>query len=139
MNRADLQSLAQERILDAEALLTGGRWSFAYYVSGYAVECALKSCFLARMILTGWVFEDRSKIEDCRTHDFNRLISLSDLTTQLNATQAANRPFAINWAIATQWKVTDRYAQKSEALAKELYSAITDKPDGVLPWITNYW
>ena len=41
MNRADLQAMAEERVKDAKALLDGGRWEFAYYVSGYAVECAL--------------------------------------------------------------------------------------------------
>ncbi len=42
--------MAQERILDAEALINGDRWAYAFYVAGYAVECALKSCILARMI-----------------------------------------------------------------------------------------
>ena len=34
--------MAAERILDAEVLMNAGRWSFAYYVAGYAVECAPK-------------------------------------------------------------------------------------------------
>ncbi|NJR43126.1 MAG: HEPN domain-containing protein, partial [Akkermansiaceae bacterium] len=49
MNQAELRRLAEERVRDAEALLAGGRWEFAYYSAGYAVECALKSCLLARM------------------------------------------------------------------------------------------
>lgn len=139
MNRADLQSLAQQRILDAEALLNGGRWSFAYYVAGYAVECALKSCFLARMIYTGWVFQDRVKIDECLTHDFIKLINLAGLTAELNAHRASNPAFVGNWGVTAQWKVTDRYAIKTETEARALYSAITDTPDGVLPWIMNYW
>ena len=43
MNRRDLQQLADDRVLDAEALLNAGRWAAAYYLSGYAVECALKA------------------------------------------------------------------------------------------------
>ncbi len=82
MNRAELQTLTTERILDSEALLRAGRWSFAYYVAGYAVECALKSCLLSRMIDTGWIFQEKVKIEQCRTHDFMELVRLSprDLT-----------------------------------------------------------
>jgi hypothetical protein len=118
VNRADLQSLAQQRILDAQALLDGGRWSFAYYVAGYAVECALKSCFLSRMIYTGWVFQDRVKIDECLTHDFVKLISLSGLTTELNANLAANPAFVGNWGVTTQWRVTDRYGHKTEAEAR---------------------
>ena len=44
MNRIDLQKLAEDRIADAAALLNAGRWSAAYYLAGYAVECALKAC-----------------------------------------------------------------------------------------------
>jgi hypothetical protein len=31
MNRADLQQLAEDRLLDAQALLGAQRWSGAYY------------------------------------------------------------------------------------------------------------
>src|SRR5262249_3808439 len=130
--QADLQSLARERIPDADALIRGGRWSFAYYVAGYAVECALKSCLLARMIYTGWVFQDKAKINDCLTHDFGDLINLSGLTAELNAQLASNPAFVANWGTTIQWKVTDRYGQKAEAEARALYAAITDDPDGVL-------
>ncbi len=40
VNRAELQQLAEDRILDAQALLAVNRWSGAYYLAGYAVECA---------------------------------------------------------------------------------------------------
>ena len=143
MNQADLRLLAQERISDAEALITGGRWSFAYYVAGYAVECALKACLLARMIYTGWVFQEKVKIDECLTHDFGKLIHVAGLKDELDAALAAsaagNRAFAGNWGTVIQWKVTDRYGSKTETEAKALYAAITDNPDGVLQWIMNYW
>ena len=44
MNRADFQRLADVRIDEAGVLLAAGRWSGAYYLAGYAVECALKAC-----------------------------------------------------------------------------------------------
>jgi len=40
-------STVDERIEDATALLAASRWSGAYYLTGYALECALKSCVLA--------------------------------------------------------------------------------------------
>ena len=49
MNRTNLQRLAEERARDAELLLEGGQWSGAFYLAGYAVECGLKSCVLARI------------------------------------------------------------------------------------------
>jgi hypothetical protein len=43
MNRLEFQSLAAERLDDAGALLKAGRYGCAYYISGYAIECALKA------------------------------------------------------------------------------------------------
>jgi hypothetical protein len=37
LNRAELRQLAEDRVLDARALLKEGRWSGAYYLAGYAV------------------------------------------------------------------------------------------------------
>jgi hypothetical protein len=44
MNRRDLQTLADLRVTDGEKLVDAGRFSAAYYLLGYAVECALKAC-----------------------------------------------------------------------------------------------
>jgi hypothetical protein len=136
-----------ERIKDAKALLKGKRWAYAYYVTGYAVECGLKSCVLAQMIHTGWIFQDKIKIEDCRTHDFGKLVELAGLTEKLNAalkaSARAGKEFVRHWATAAQWKVDSRYLSKRPALAKseaeELYRAVTHNPHGVLRWIKNYW
>jgi HEPN domain-containing protein len=135
--------MARERTLDAKALIDGGRWAYAYYVAGYAVECALKSCLLARMIHTGWVFQEKVKVDECLTHDFGKLIRLAGLTDELNANLAASAAaggaFVANWATVNQWGVTTRYESKAEPEAKSLYAAITHDPDGVFRWIQNYW
>ena len=91
------------------------------------------------MIYTGWVFQEKVKVDECLTHDFGKLIHLSGLTAELNANLGANAAFVGNWGVTSQWKVTDRYGQKTEAEAMALYAAITDSPDGVLSWIMNYW
>jgi hypothetical protein len=91
------------------------------------------------MIHTGWVFQEKAKINECLTHNFGELINLSGLSDELNTQLAANAAFVGNWGLTTQWKVTDRYEKKTEADAKALYAAITDDPGGVLIWIMNYW
>ena len=143
VNQAELQKMARERIFDAKALIDGGRWEFAYYASGYAVECALKSCLLARMVHTGWVFQEKVKVDECLTHDFGKLIKLAGLTkeldAQLKASAAAGGAFVTHWATVSLWKVTSRYEAKTEGEAKDLYAAITHDPDGVLQWIQKYW
>jgi HEPN domain-containing protein len=139
LNRAELLQLTEDRIQDARALIRGKRWSFAYYVAGYAVECALKSCLLARMIHTGWVFEEKAKIADCLTHDYEELIRIAGLTDELNASFKTNRAFVLNWKTVIEWKVTDRYGSKTKSEALKLHNAIFDEPDGVLPWIKKFW
>ncbi len=74
MNRAELQRLANERIQDARALLAARRWSAAYYLAGYAVECALKACIAKLMKAED--FPDKSFAEKCWTHDLDRLVVL---------------------------------------------------------------
>src|SRR5262245_38389375 len=110
--QAELRQMAQERIKDAKVLLDGGRWEFAYYAAGYAVECALKSCLLARMIHTAWVFQEKWEAKACLTHDFGKLIDLAGMRDELNnklaasaaAAAAAGGPcggaFAAHWGTA---------------------------------------
>lgn len=43
MNRRTFQQLSATRLADARALLAARRYA-AYYLAGYAVECALKAC-----------------------------------------------------------------------------------------------
>jgi hypothetical protein len=143
VNQAELQKMAEERLKDARTLLDGGRWEFAYYASGYAVECALKSCILARMIETAWVFTEKWQASVCLTHEFEKLVELAGLTKirndHLKASSAAGGEFAANWGTAEKWTVTSRYEGKTEAEAKALYAAIADEPYGVLRWIRTYW
>jgi hypothetical protein len=146
VNHAELKQLTEERIKDAKALLDAGRWEFAYYTAGYAVECALKACVLARMVYTGWVFDEEvKKVDECRTHEFLTLIKIAGMLDELNARKkasaAANDGFVKNWDTVDAWKVTSRYESKpdADAKAKDLYAAITDEPHGVLKWIRSYW
>lgn len=143
MNQVDLQKMAVERLKDAKALLDGGRWEFAYYAAGYAVECALKSCILVRMIHTGLVFKEKWDAKVCLTHDFTQLVDLAGLKDQLindlTTSAAAGKEFAFNWEIAKAWSVSSRYEAKPEVEAKKLYAAIADEPHGVLQWTRTHW
>jgi hypothetical protein len=67
LTRTDLQQLADARIAEANALLAAGLWDGAYYLAGYAVECALKACIMAYVERTGVIFEDKKFSEKCWT------------------------------------------------------------------------
>jgi HEPN domain len=144
VNQAELRQMAEERIKDAKVLLKGKRWEFAYYSAGYAIECALKSCMLSRMVVTGWIFDEKVKlVQDCPVHEPPKLIQIAGmgdlLIKKLQESAASGDEFAANWEIVNDWKVTSRYESKTENDARELLAAITDKPHGVMVWIRNYW
>jgi hypothetical protein len=72
MNRIDLQALAEERALDAQALLNASRWSGAYYLAGYAIECGLKACIAKLTELHD--FPDKDFVNKSYTHKIDVLM-----------------------------------------------------------------
>jgi HEPN domain-containing protein len=139
VNRTQLRQLAEDRILDAERLLSGGRWSGAYYLAGYAVECGLKACIMVHVEAIGAIFQDRKYSQKCWTHDLEDLLALSNLKPTLDADTAANAILSGNWALARDWDETSRYRQIPEPEARTMYAAIADQPDAVLTWIRIHW
>jgi HEPN domain-containing protein len=139
VNRAQLRQLAEDRILDAERLLTGGRWAGAYYLAGYAVECGLKACIMVHVDASGAIFQDRKFSEKCWIHDLEGLLALANLTSTLDTDAAANSALAANWTTAKDWKETSRYEQKTQPKAQAMYDAVANNPDGVLAWIRIRW
>jgi len=100
MNRQDLRKLAELRVRDAEVLLAGRRYAGAYYLCGYAVECALKACIAKRTKRAE--FPDRKRVMDSYTHDFRELVRLANIQKELN-TQLTSQRFAQNWTLLRDW------------------------------------
>jgi hypothetical protein len=67
MNRNDLQNLSRLRGKEAKVLLENGYFAGAYYLLGYAVECALKAC-IAKQIRR-YDFPDLTFVRDSHTHN----------------------------------------------------------------------
>ena len=121
MNRAHLRQLAEDRIVEARALLDAGHWSGAYYLVGYAVECGLKSCVLAHIENTGAIFQDKKFSEKCWTHDIDELVKLAGLESTRGLGVSANPSLGLNWLIVKDWNEAARYARWTETEARELY------------------
>jgi HEPN domain-containing protein len=139
LNRAELQQLATERIEDARALLAASQWPGAYYLAGYSVECALKSCVLAYIERTGIIFEDKKYAEKCWTHDLEDLVRQAGLTVERDRATGSNLNLCQNWLIAKDWSESSRYRRSTQLQAEKLFTAITDHTDGVLPWLKTFW
>ena len=139
MNRGELQRLSDERIEDAQVLLGEQRWSAAYYLAGYALECALKSCILAYVERSGIIFEDKKYAEKCWTHDVEELVRQADLTIERDRAAGTNIALGQNWSVAKDWSESSRYRLSTQVQTEDLLNARTDNTDGVLTWVKNYW
>ncbi|MBI3821201.1 MAG: DNA-binding protein [Planctomycetes bacterium] len=140
--RAEWQQLAEDRILDAQAHLAPGiaRWSAAYYLIGYAVECGLKSCVVYRVAAhPEIIYEDRKFSNDAWTHDIESLLVVANLKTARDADAAANVALFDNWQRVKDWNERSRYLQKTQIEAQVLFDAVTDPNDGVMQWIRLRW
>lgn len=138
MNRADLKKLAKLRVKDAEVLLNSRRHEGAYYLLGYAVECAFKACIAKR--IKQFEFPDRKLVNDMYTHDLTKLLSISGLAVEHNEESKNNVNFQENWLIVKDWTEQARYSTKvTQAQTKDFYVAVTDPRNGVLSWLQRYW
>ncbi len=125
------------RAAEAAALLAAGLWDGAYYLAGYAVECALKAC-IAKLTKAEDFPPPRKVIEQCYTHDLKQLVERAGLADDL-ATARVNPAFDLNWRLAAAWAEDSRYERRAESDARALWSAITDPTNGVLPWVKFRW
>lgn len=138
MNRATFQRISELRRSDAKALLTAGHYPGAYYLVGYAVECALKAC-VAKQVQR-YDFPDKLVANEAFTHDLKRLTKLSGLAPELEKEMQTNKTLEINWAVVKDWSESSRYEIGiNETQARDLYSACTDRKNGVLYWIRRRW
>src|SRR5262249_15095208 len=137
MNRAELQRLAQDRIHDDQVLLAGRRWSGAYYLAGYAVECGLKACIAK--LMKSEEFPDKNFAEKCWTHDLERLLFLAGLKDERDANSATDAAFSDNWGTVKDWNESSRYERTAKAKCLALYKAITEAKQGVFRWIKFHW
>jgi HEPN domain-containing protein len=94
MNKADLKKLAQMRYEDANVLHAGKRYSGAYYLAGYAVECALKAC-IAGNVKKG-DFPDRETVNKSWSHNLESLVGIAGLGTELKGRIDHDQDFSAN-------------------------------------------
>ena len=137
MTRADLQAISRMRQREAKVLLAARHFSGAYYLIGYAVECALKAA-IARQT-NRYDFPDKNFAAQTFSHDLTVLLKLAGLKAALDASFSASPVLATNWVIVKDWSVESRYQSVvSVQMAHDMHSASTSR-NGILPWIRERW
>src|ERR1019366_746178 len=105
---------------------------------GYAVGCALKACIATQT--TPYDFPPPKKeMEECYTHDLEKLMRRAALEGLRQAEAAVSEDFRKNWLTVKEWNESSRYERSTKDDAESLYNAISDPTHGVLQWLKRYW
>ncbi len=139
MNKADLEQLADLRLTEAVALLrlTPPMPDGAYYLAGYAVECALKACIAK--LTAQYDFPDKNFAAKCFTHNPEVLVTQAGLEQARRAAMATDPKLAANWLTVKDWSEETRYMRWTVAEATLLIEAIREPNHGVLQWVKTHW
>ena len=102
---AELRSMADARLWDADALYRANRYDAAIYLSGYAIELALKARICETLGWEGFPSErkDFEGLQSFQTHDLKRLLHLSGIEGRIL------QDFTAEWKMVSTWDAARRY------------------------------
>jgi HEPN domain-containing protein len=124
------------RLSDARILLRNGNNEGAYYLTGLAVECALKAAIARRS--QRYDFPPKPKIvRDIYDHDLNKLLIAAGLDTVLDTATASSAELKQNWILVKDWTIESRYLVGGLS-ADAIFRAATGR-NGVLTWLRLHW
>jgi HEPN domain-containing protein len=135
-DRATFQQLAETRLAEAKLLHEQGLHSGAYYLAGYAIECALKAKIAADFRENE--IPELKRVQSIYTHDLSALLGLAVLKEDLDAEKELHPELYQRWGIARAWSENARYKVWTEADASAILDAI-DGADGILQWLLKRW
>jgi HEPN domain-containing protein len=138
VNRQDLRRLATIRLREGRTLYSTGLYSGAYYLSGYAVECALKACIAKSTRKSE--FPNKSLAVDAWKHDLNALVKTAGLLAARTVAFDADDQLEVNWSTVKDWSSESRYDPAvPKKKASDIIDAISDDPHGVMLWLKQHW
>jgi HEPN domain-containing protein len=136
VDRKELQELSRIRLKEAKSLLQAGLSDGAYYLAGYAVECALKACIAKATRRSE--FPDKRKADDSYSHNLKQLVRVASLDAHLS--EATLDPeFKNNWDVTQAWSEQSRYGRHRRESAEALLEAVSNGRHGVIAWIKLHW
>lgn len=138
LNRDVLRVLSDGRLEEARVLLQNKLWTGAYYMTGLAVECALKSCLAAEVKQHD--FPDRNFVNSMYIHNLEKLFRLNGaLWVALETDIASDKKLAVNWSTVKDWDDEKRYDVVAELDATAMYEATTETRSGIIDWVRGKW
>jgi HEPN domain-containing protein len=122
-NRNDFQRLAELRLKEARALQAAGFPEGAYYLAGYAVECALKACIAGKTQQHD--FPDKRLVDKSYSHDVEKLLDAAGTVRE--------------WSEQSRYDLFSGSSFGRFATAQLLVDAVESEKGGVLRWIKQSW
>src|ERR1017187_161547 len=129
MDRKGLRALSRVRLSEARALLKAGLPDGAYYLAGYAVECALKACIAKET--KRYEFPDKRRADSSYTHSLIDLVRIAELDDLLQELVRSSLEFRKNWDTVKSWSEQSRYRRHSPQAAQELVQAVCSRRHGI--------
>ena len=129
----DMRLLAECRAEEAAALLGLGHFSGAYYLAGYAVECAIKA--VLSKDLASHRIPLKKAVEDVHTHKLDQLMKQAGL----DAAISSNPTVGPSWLVVSDWSEQARYQLHDAVAANDMVRAVAAPMIGVLPWVILHW
>jgi HEPN domain-containing protein len=126
-DRQTFLRLAVCRLAEAKILEEAGQASGAYYLAGYAVECALKAKIAAQFRADE--FPDKSLVNRAYTHRLDELARLAGI----DAVTIDDIALKQHWSIVVAWSEHARYDEWSSDSAKAMIEAV----ERILSWLTD--
>lgn len=137
LNRVQLQTLAEDRLVESRVLLDARHFTGSYYMAGLSVECAFKAYLSSKV--REHDFPDKDFVNSAYIHKLDKLAQLDAALWAELRNETGTRPrLGSNWSIVKDWDDGRRYDFVDEATARDLYDAVAEA-DGVLPWLRRRW
>lgn len=137
ITKTDLEILSETRLIDAQELFKAARFSAAYYLSGYAIELAIKAC-IAKLFQADSI-PDKGLVNAVYSHKLDELLGLAGIREQLKADMSSDPALSAAWGVASKWNETSRYEMWDQFAAASILSAVGDPNHGVLQWLKKHW
>ena len=137
ITKADLETLSDARLADAQLLFHDRRFSGAYYLAGYSVELAIKACIAG--VFQANVIPDRAFVNAVYSHRLDELLGIAGLKTKLADDSKNDAMLSAAWGIASKWNEASRYEIRDQFAAASIINAIADQTHGVLQWVKRHW
>ena len=131
-DRDTFRQLAELRLTEAKLLYANGLASGAYYLAGYAVECALKAVIAAGFRANE--IPDKSRVNNIYTYNLKDLLNLAGLKSSLENDMNEVSELRESWATISKWSEHARYEIWTSDAATTMLEAVgADK--GLLQWL----